>query len=165
MLYQAGRYKDAAEMARRAIALNADSWLGHVILGKTLIEFGDLQAALAELQQAFELSGGSSEALALKAFALARKGCLDQARATAALLHQAAETRYVPAYSLALAHVGLGDDEAVFNYLRQAAEQEDVRMRFVPVDPRWRELNRYERVRRLWPPPQQHLLHRTQLPD
>jgi Flp pilus assembly protein TadD len=133
-------------------------------LGKALIESGDPQAALTELQLAFELSGGSSEALALKAFALAMKGCLDQAKETVELLHRATETRHVPAYSLALAHVGLGDDEAAFNWLRQAADQEDVRMRFLAVDPRWRELNRDERVRKLWPPPQQHLLHRTQLP-
>ena len=77
-----------------------------------------------------------------------------------ALLHQAAETRHVPTYSLALACVGLGDDESALNWLRQAADQEDVRMRFVPVDPRWRELNRDERVRRLWPLPQQHLSDR-----
>jgi len=164
MLYQAGRYEDAAAMARRAIALNANSWVGRFILGKTLIESGDLQAALAELQQAFELSGGSSEALALKAFALAMKGCLDQAKETVELLHRATEMRHVPAYSLALAYVGLGDDEAVLKWLRQAADQEDVRMRFLAVDPRWRELNRDERVRKLWPPPQQHLFHRTQLP-
>lgn len=162
MLFQAGRCEDAAAMARRAIVLNANSWLGHFILGKTLIESGHLQPALAELQQAFELSGGSSEALALKAFALARMGCLDQAKEAVALLHQAAETRHLPAYSLALAHAGLGENEAAFNWLRQGADQEDVRMRFVAVDPRWRELNRDERVRRLWPPPQQHLLDRPQ---
>jgi tetratricopeptide (TPR) repeat protein len=162
MLFQAGRCEDAAAMAHRAIVLNPNSWLGHFILGKTLIESGHLQPALAELQQAFELSGGSSEALALKAFALARMGCLDQAKEAVALLHQAAETRHLPAYSLALAHAGLGENEAAFNWLRQAADQEDVRMRFVAVDPRWRELNRDERVRRLWPPPQQHLLNRPQ---
>ena len=157
MLYQASRYEDAAAMARRAITLNANSWLGHLILGKALIEAGDLQAALAELQQAFELSGGTSEALALKAFALARKGCLDEAKKTVTLLHQAAEARHLPAYNLALAYAGLGDNETAFNWLRQAADQEDVRMRFVPVDPRWRDLNRDVRVRKLWPPPQQHL--------
>jgi len=120
---------------------------------------------LTELQQAFDLSGGSSEALALKAFALARKGCLGQAKETVELLHHAARTRHLPAYSLALAYAGLGDNETAFHWLRQAADQDDVRMRFVPVDPRWRELNCDERVRRLWPPPQRHLLLRTQLPS
>jgi len=60
LLYQAGRHADAAVMARRAITLNPNSWLGHHILGKILIESGDLDAALTELQQAFELSGGST---------------------------------------------------------------------------------------------------------
>lgn len=160
MLYQAGRYQDSAAMARRAIALNANSWLGHHILGKTLVEYGDLDEALAELQQAFDLSGGTSESLALKAFALARKGRTDQAKESVELLKQASKTRHLPAYNLALAYTGLGDTETAFHWLQQAADQEDVRMRFVPVDPRWRELNRDERVRKLWPPPQQHLPHR-----
>ena len=142
--------------------MNANAWLGHHILGKTLIESGELEEALTELQQAFELSGGTSEALALKTFALAKKGCLDQARETVELLNQTAKTRHVPAYNLALAYAGLGENETAFNWLRQAADQGDVRMRFVPVDPRWRELNRDERVRRLWPAPQQHLPHRNQ---
>jgi TolB-like protein/Tfp pilus assembly protein PilF len=159
LLYQAGRHADAAAMAHRAITLNPNSWLGHHILGKILIESGDLDAALIELQQAFALSGGNSEALALTVFALARKGCLDQAKESVELLHQAARTRYLPPYSLALAYVGLGDVESAFNWLRRAADQEDVRMRFVPVDSRWYELNRDARVRRLWPPPQQHLPH------
>jgi TolB-like protein/Tfp pilus assembly protein PilF len=161
LLYQAGRHAEAAAMARKAITLNPNSWLGHHILGKILIESGDLDAALAELQQAFELSGGSSEALALKVFALARKGCLDQAKESVEILHQAGRTRYLPPYSLALAYVGLGDDETAFNWLQHAADQDDVRLRFVPVDSRWRELNRDERVRRLWPPPQRHLQHGT----
>jgi len=76
--------------------LNANSWLGHFILGKTLIESGHLQPALAELQQAFELSGGSFEPLALKAFALTRMGCLDQAKEAMALLHQTAERGICP---------------------------------------------------------------------
>lgn len=104
-------------MARRAIALNTSSWLSHFILGKTLIECGDLEMALAELQQAVELSGGSSEALALRTFALAKKGMPRSGKGTVALLHHAAQTRHLPAYNLALAHAGLGDDEVAFNWL------------------------------------------------
>ncbi len=162
MLYQAGRNDDAAVMARRAIALDPVFWLGHLILGKTLIESGDLQAALTEFQQAFDLSGGNSETLAYKAVALAKKGWLDRAKETVEHLHHMAKTRHLPSYSLALAYVGLGDDESAFRYLQQASEQEEVRMRFVAVDPRWSKLNRDERVRKLWPPPQQHLPHRIE---
>jgi len=55
----------------------------------------------------------------------------------------------------------LGDVEGAFSWLQQAADQADVRLRFVPVDSRWRELNRSERLRKLWPPPQRHLQHGT----
>jgi len=88
---------------------------------------------------------------------------MDQAKETVELLNQAAKTRHVPSYNLALAYAALGDNEAAINWLRQAANQDDVRMRFVPVDPPWDELNRDERVRKPWPSSQQ-FLQRSEYP-
>lgn len=157
MLYQAGCFDAAAIAARRAIALNPGFWLGYMILAKTQVESGDFQSALTSLQQAFDLSGGNSESLALKAFALAKLGELVRAKEIVEVMKETAKTRYVPAYNLALACNGLGDYDQAFEFLLSASKQNDVRMRFLPVDPRWRKMNREDRVRRLWPPPQQNL--------
>lgn len=158
MLYQAGHYDAAAVAAQRAIALNPASWLGHMIFAKTQIESGDFQSALTSLQQAFDLSGGNSEVLSWKVFALVRLGKLEHAREIVEVMKETAKARHVPPYNLALACNGLGDYNQAFVYLRSGSEQNDVRMRFLPVDPRWRQMNREDRVRRLWPPPQQHLV-------
>jgi hypothetical protein len=42
---------------------------------------------------------------------------------------------FPPGNNLALVYAGLGDNETALKWLRQAAGQDDVRMRFVPVDP------------------------------
>ena len=66
-------------------------------------------------------------------------------------------TRYVPPYNIAMACNGLKDYDGALHYLHLAAEQNDVRLRYLPVDPLWREMNDDPRVRKLWPLPQRHL--------
>lgn len=157
MLYQAGRFDAAAAEARKATALNPSSWLGHIVLGKTQIETGDLEAALGSLQRAFDLSsGGNTEPLSLKAFAFAKLGQLEQAQEIVSVMKETAALRYVPPYNIAMAYNGLGDYDRAFKLLTQAAEQRDVRLIFLAVDPKWREMNKDKRVRSLWPRPQQH---------
>jgi hypothetical protein len=89
--------------------------------------------------------------------ALEKNGLSDQARDVVALLKQTAESRYVPPFNIALACNGLGNQEQAFSYLKIAAEQRDVRLIFLPVDPNWQEMNQNPGVRALWPAPQKHL--------
>lgn len=157
MLYQAGRFEAAAASARRAIALNPNVWLGHIMLAKTEIAARHFRSALTSLQRAFELSGGNSETLALKVVCLAELGELEQAREIAAIMQENEAARYVPACNIAMAFNGLKEYDEAFRYLRRASQQSDVRLRYLPVDPLWREMNNDPRVRDLWPPPQRHL--------
>ncbi len=157
MLYQARHFEAAAASTRRAIALNPNVWLGHIILAKTEIAAREFQTALTSLQRAFELSGGNSETLALKAVSLAALGELEQAREIMTILKEAALARYVPPCNIAMACNGLKEYDEAFKYLQLAAEHHDVRLRYLPVDPLWREMNLDPRVRQLWPPPQRHL--------
>ena len=157
MLYQAGRFEAAAALARRAIALNPNVWLGHIILAKTEIAAREFQSALTSLQRAFELSGGNSETLALKVVSLAALGEMEQAREIMTILKETTPTRYVPPCNIAMACNGLKEYDGALHYLQLAAEHNDVRLRYLPVDPLWREMNLDPRVRELWPPPQRHL--------
>jgi serine/threonine-protein kinase len=157
MLYQAGRFEAAAASARQAIALNPNVWLGHIMLAKTQIASRDFQSALTSLQHAFELSGGNSEALALKAVSLVALGELEQARQIAGIMKETTTTRYVPPCNIAMAFNGLMEYHEAFHYLQIASEQNDVRLRYLPVDPLWQDMNLDSRVRELWPPPQRHL--------
>jgi len=157
MLYQAGRFEAAAASARRAIALNPNVWLGHIMLAKTEIAAREFRSALTSLQRAFELSGGNSETLALKVVGLAALGEMEQAREIMTLLKESTPTRCVPPCNIAMACSGLKEYDGALQYLQLAAEQNDVRLRYLPVDPLWREMNLDPRVRQLWPPPQRHL--------
>jgi TolB-like protein/Flp pilus assembly protein TadD len=155
MLFQSGRYEEAAAAARSALALNPNSWLGHIILGKTQIELGSFKQAIDSLQSAFQFSGGNTEPLGLKAFAFARNGEREQARDIVRVMEETAQTRYVPSYNLAMAYNGLGEHDKSLLLLESAANERDVRMIFLALDPKWSEMNRDPRVRRLWPAVQQ----------
>jgi hypothetical protein len=43
----------------------------------------------------------------------------------------------VPPYAIALVHAGLGERDAVFEWLDRAYEARDVHLIFLPVDPKW----------------------------
>jgi TolB-like protein/DNA-binding winged helix-turn-helix (wHTH) protein/Flp pilus assembly protein TadD len=157
MLYQAGRFEAAAASARRAIALNPNAWLGHIILAKAQIAAGDFRSAMRSLQRAFELSGGNSETLALRAVSIAALGQTEQAREIVAMMQENEAAGYVPACNIAMAFNGLKEFDEAYRYLRLASQQNDVRLRYLPVDPLWREMNIDPRVHDLWPAPQRHL--------
>jgi TolB-like protein/Flp pilus assembly protein TadD len=157
MLYQAGRFDAAAASARRAIALNTNIWLGHIILAKTQIATGDYRSALTSLQLAFELSGGNSETLALRALSLAELGQTAHAREIVAVMQENEAAGYVSACNIAMAFNGLKEYDEAFRYLQLASQQNDVRLRYLPVDRLWNRMNLDPRVRELWPLPQRHL--------
>jgi len=52
---------EAAEWARKALALRADSPEGHYLLGRALLESGDAESAIRELEAAVKLSPASPE--------------------------------------------------------------------------------------------------------
>ena len=54
-------------------------------------------------------------------------------RTLEAVLHE----RYVPPYALALVHAGLGERDAVFEWLNRAYSARDVHLIFLTVDPKW----------------------------
>jgi Flp pilus assembly protein TadD len=158
MLYQAGQFDAAIAEARKALAINPRSWLGHHIMGKTKLQVGEFEEALVSFQYAFEFSGGNTEPLSLKAFTLARMGRVKDAGEIVALMEEVAATAYVPPYNLAMAYHGLGDRQQTVRYLELAAQQSDVRLIFLPVDPKWSDFNQDPKNRKFWPAPQRNLL-------
>jgi TolB-like protein/Flp pilus assembly protein TadD len=161
LLFQAGRYEDSARAARRACELNPNAWLGHHILGKTRLEAGDYDQAVREFKTAIGCSGGNTEPLSLKIFALARSGYREQALAIMTEMEKLCQGRYVPPYNLAMAMNGLNRPAEAFSFLQRAAKENDVRLKFLAFDPKWKEMNRDARVRALWPKPQREHLEES----
>jgi TolB-like protein/Tfp pilus assembly protein PilF len=153
LLFQAGRYGDATVHLERALALNPQAWIANIVLARIDIEAGRFNDAISRLQLAYETSGGTTEALSLKGYAYAKSGHPEQAQQVIATLLEIAKHRYVPPYNIGLVFQGLGETARAIEWLGKAYQQRDVRMVFLGVDPKWKELNRDARVRNLWPHP------------
>jgi class 3 adenylate cyclase/tetratricopeptide (TPR) repeat protein len=57
--------------------------------------------------------------------------------------------KYISAYNIALIYAGLGDNDNAFKYLDMARSENDVRLAWLPVEPRFKEL-RSQRNGRQW---------------
>jgi TolB-like protein/cytochrome c-type biogenesis protein CcmH/NrfG len=139
----------AAERARRAIVIDSEFWVGHMMSGQAYEHLGEADLALDALGTAARLSGGNSKPVSLRAYVLARTGQPDVAREVLSMLEEVARTRYVPPYAMALIAAGLQDDEATFDWLERAYAARDVHLVFLPVDPKWDRLRADVRFRAL----------------
>ena len=135
--FQARDYSTALQYANRAIALDGEFWIGHQMRGQALEQLGDPDRALNALATAARLSGQNSKPISLTGYILGRTGRAREARDLLAALDTASRQRYVPPYALALVHAGLGDADAVFEWLDRAYSVRDVHLMFLTVDVKW----------------------------
>ena len=135
--FQARHHDSALQHANRAIALDQEFWIGHQMRGQALAELGDVDRALKALATASRLSGQNSKPISLTGYILGRSGRTAEARDLLGALEMASRQRYVPPYALALVHAGLGDEDAVFEWLDRAYAARDVHLMFLTVDVKW----------------------------
>ena len=103
---------------------------------------GDVPAGLADLEQARQICGDCSHALATLGVVKARTGDADAARAILRGMEARDREGYWPASSLATLHNALGETEAALDLLERAYRERDVRMSFLVIDmnSRWNNL-------------------------
>jgi TolB-like protein/DNA-binding winged helix-turn-helix (wHTH) protein/Flp pilus assembly protein TadD len=135
--YQGRDYQSAVDLARRAVSMDSTLWIGSMQLAQGLEGLGESALALTALTDAARFSGGNSKTYSLRGYILAKGGREAEARAVLRQLEDAAATRYVPPYATALVHAGLGDRNAVFEWLEWAYAARDVHLVYLPVDPKW----------------------------
>lgn len=105
--------------------------------------------AIAAADRASEISGGNSQALAARGYALARSADLAGAREVLVELQGKARMRHVPPYSLAIVHNAIGESEEALELLERGFAQRDPLMVFLKIDRRWDILRDHPRFRRL----------------
>jgi tetratricopeptide (TPR) repeat protein len=127
----------AIEHARRAIALDPEFWIGHIMLAQALAARGDIEEAIEAAIVATRFSNQNSKAMSLRGYLLAKSGRADEAREVIKVLEAVSRERYVPPAAIAMIHAGLGDRERVFDWLERAYEVRDVHLIFLPLDPKW----------------------------
>lgn len=135
--FQARDYPAAVEHARRAVLIDSEFWIGSMQLAQAYGQLSQTDLALAALADAARFSGGNSKATSLRGYLLAKNGRATEARAVLRQLEDDARERYVPPFATALVYAGLGERDAVFEWLDKAYAARDVHLIYLPVDPKW----------------------------
>lgn len=145
--YLARQYDLAIEQSRNTVAMDPNFATAHLVLGESYVRAGAHKQALAELQLAAKLSGGSPLYMAQVAVAQAVAGRKADALRIAAELEKISRDRYVSPYGLAQIYAALNDKEQTFRWLQIAYDDHAVWMSYLAVDPafdRFREDQRFQ---------------------
>ncbi len=149
MLFLSGQFGRMIEESRHMISLDPTHFLGHWTLGMGLDGTGECADAVAALDKAHELSGGSPFTLGFLAYGMGRAGRAEDARTLLEQASRAAKEGYLPPSVFVLGHAGLEEWDAVFHWLGETIDVRDpmaMPMKTFPFlapvrsDPRYRAL-------------------------
>ncbi|MFL5520173.1 MAG: protein kinase domain-containing protein, partial [Gemmatimonadales bacterium] len=122
-LLRAGRYPEAAEVARAAIDFDPEFPRGHSGYGWALLLQGDVEGGIVELERAVAVSEDDPAFLGQLGQAYGIAGRTDDARAILRRLEDMAAQHAVSSYSLAYVLTGLGEHDRAMDLLEQAYEE------------------------------------------
>jgi len=118
-LAAAGRNDEAIEQLRKTIEMDPTFDVTHWFLGQVYEDKGQLAEAIAQYEKATKLSPDPAvQASLARAYALA--GRKEEARKILANLTSESQKRYIPAYSLAIVHLSLGEKEEALRWLEKS---------------------------------------------
>src|SRR5436190_3904031 len=121
ILAVAGRDDQAIEQLRKTIEIDPTFDLTHWFLGQAYEDKGQLAEAIAQYEKARQLSPDPAvQASLARAYALA--GRKENARKILESLTTESRQRYIPAYSLAIIHLSLGEKEEALRLLEKSYE-------------------------------------------
>lgn len=144
-LFFAGRSDEAVSKLNQTLDLDHTFWHSHLVLSAVYAEKRMFPDAVAEAEKAARFSSGNSQAVAVKAYALAKSGDSAAARIVLAELQQLSTTRHVPAYNFAIIHNALGETETALDYLERAFAEKNALMVFLKVELKWNNLRGEQR--------------------
>jgi len=139
-LFYAGKPDEAASRLNKTLELNPNFWHTHLVLSGIYAEKQMFAEAVAEAEKAAQVSGGNSQAVAVKGYALAKSGNRAEAQAVLGELQKLSAERHVPAYNFAIIYNALGETETALDYLEKAFSEKNVQLVFLKVDPKWNNL-------------------------
>jgi TolB-like protein len=134
--FNARDFPAALELASRANVLNPEFSVGHYQRAMAYEQLGNTDMALDALQKA-TVNSANSKVIGLRGYILAKIGRVAEAREVLSTLEVVSQERYVPPYSKALVHAGLGQAETALDWLDHAFDVHDVHLALLNVDPKW----------------------------
>ena len=134
--FLARRYDQAIEAYHKVIELEPGFERARMRLGMVYAAQGDYARAIREFQEARQLSAPDISYLdGLEGYADALSGDKAGARRLLAQLIERSHTEPVPAYSMALIHIGLGERDSALAWLERSYEERSTYMIYAKVDP------------------------------
>jgi serine/threonine protein kinase/tetratricopeptide (TPR) repeat protein len=130
-----GDYALASHQLEVLLEIDPTSWLPHFGSGIVAGALGKQEEAIRSLEEAVRYSGGSPYAIGYLACAYALAGRRFEAQQQLAALHDRAKHSWVPALSVAIANLGLGPVDRVFEWLERAYEERDLWLLWHMHDP------------------------------
>ena len=137
--YFARQYDQAVQEGRNAVEMDLGFAPAHLVLGHAYEQKGMLKEAIAEFEKATRLARGSIYTASL-AHAYGIAGQHSAASQMLERLRNASKHEFVSSYDLAIAQLGLQDQNKVFDLLNAAVKEHSPRVAFLGVDPRFDEL-------------------------
>ncbi len=139
-LLHAGQTDEALKRLHKVVERVPQLWIAHLFISSAYIEKGMYAEAVSEADLARKHSGTSSHPAAFKAYALAKWGKIAEAREVVDELLGDAKDHFVPPYYFALAYNGLGETDKAILWLERGIKQNDPKMVFLKVEPKWKNL-------------------------
>jgi serine/threonine protein kinase/Flp pilus assembly protein TadD len=133
--YYAHQYAQAIEQCQKTLALDSLFVPAHVFLGRAYEQQAMYPEAIVELRKALELSGEDTNELAALGHAYAISHQEAQAKKIIEQLTERSQQTYVQPTWIAVIHIGLGEKDQAFYWLRKAYEDRSAWMVFLNVDP------------------------------
>jgi len=156
-LYLARRYPEAEEQLHRTIDLDPNYWLPQTDLALTLLQAGKPKDAIAVAESARKVEPLIDWSTAMLAWTHAAAGDRAAAEKLVGELASKASHGWVPAYALAIGHLGLGDKARAIAELEKAYDERSWFLAYLKVDPEFDSLRSEPRF--------QALLRRMKFPE
>jgi TolB-like protein/DNA-binding winged helix-turn-helix (wHTH) protein/Flp pilus assembly protein TadD len=135
-LYLLREYAQVVVQSLESLKVDPNNWGAHADLGMGYQQMGRFTEAVAEFHQASELSG-SPPLLAELGHAYAVAGKKAEAQKVLGDLMELSKRRFVPAFGIAIIHVGLGHREQALHWLEKAYEDRSEDFVSLRADPQF----------------------------
>ncbi len=134
LLFQCGRYEEAANQLRQVLEAEPDYSLAHLHLSRTLIALGDHDCGIDHAMKACAL--GFEAARVFIAFADTRARRKTQAKETLAAMVDASNTGYFPPALIGYTYLALGDRRNALRWFTEAENLADPMLRISAMHPK-----------------------------
>jgi len=148
LLYR-GDPEQAVAVYRQTLEIDPNSGMAHYQLAQAYLAMGRYSEAITELERAIQIMGPTPFSMAALAHGLARAGRRAEAEEMLRDFERRAEASYYPAFVIAMAHAGLGNDEQALEWLDRAADERSMGHYMPNVEPQWEAFRDNPRFRRL----------------